>query len=209
MASREGRGTALAITTSFARLRATDAGALRPALGEALFVSSTPDVEPIVPWAMVADMAQRDELPRPAFSHRIIVTSRDIDPLGHANNVVYLQWVQDVAVAHSRSVGLDWDAYQKLGAIFVVRKHEIEYLSPALLGETLEIATWVSSTRGASSVRETLVARPDGAPTARACTTWVLCDLGSGRPRRVPPDVSRRFEAGSLPPDHGHGTPSP
>jgi acyl-CoA thioester hydrolase len=167
---------------------------------------------------MVAAMPQRDgppqqeaaggPPPRAAFSHRIIVTSRDIDPLGHANNVVYLQWVQDVAVAHSRAVGLDWDAYQKLGAIFVVRKHEIEYLSFALEGETLQVETWVSLTRGATSVRETRLCKPDGTASARASTTWVLYDLASGRPRRVPPEVSKRFDTQALPSDPSHGRPS-
>src|SRR5580765_5546109 len=36
------------------------------------------------------------------FSHSFRVQAADIDEQGHVNNVVYLRWIQDVAVAHWR-----------------------------------------------------------------------------------------------------------
>jgi acyl-CoA thioester hydrolase len=137
--------------------------------------------------------ATHDTAPTGAFSQRITVCAADVDPIGHANNVVYVQWVQDVAIAHSQHVGLDWQAYQSIGAIFVVRKHEIEYLSPALEGETLEATTWVGATRGAVSLRHTMFHRPGGTLGTRALTTWVLRDFRSGRPRRILPELIGRF----------------
>ncbi len=40
---------------------------------------------------------------RERFEIDIQVTPADIDRLGHVNNVVYLRWVQDAAVAHWRA----------------------------------------------------------------------------------------------------------
>ena len=34
------------------------------------------------------------------YEMEIEIKATDIDLLGHVNNVVYLRWVQDVAVAH-------------------------------------------------------------------------------------------------------------
>ena len=34
------------------------------------------------------------------FEIEMIVSEKDIDHLNHVNNVVYLQWVQDIATKH-------------------------------------------------------------------------------------------------------------
>ena len=136
---------------------------------------------------------------RKPFVQRITVQQGDIDLLGHANNVVYVKWVQDVAVEHSKAAGLDWEAYRAIGAIFVVRRHEIDYLLPALVGDEIELATWVESTRAATTLRRTLIRHADGRVFAKAATTWVLLDVTSGRPRRIPADLMARFHAGNAP----------
>src|SRR4051812_40246582 len=64
------------------------------------------------PMTLQARIPSDREAPGFAFRLELTVSARDIDRLGHANNVAYVQWIQDVAVAHSHSIGLDWDAYQ-------------------------------------------------------------------------------------------------
>ena len=135
-----------------------------------------------------------DSPPAHAYAHAFSVEPADIDELGHANNVVWIRWVNEAAIAHSRSVGLGPDAYFALGVLWVVRRHDIEYLVPALPGEALEAATWVASLRGATSLRKTVIRRKtDGALLARASTTWALVDLETGRPRRIPKEIMARY----------------
>ena len=67
----------------------------------------------------IARMAERFAMP-------ITPVPDDIDELGHVSNLVYLRWVGDVAMAHSRSAGWDYARYRELGAIFMVRRHEID-----------------------------------------------------------------------------------
>src|SRR5688572_12347602 len=75
------------------------------------------------------------EPPANAFSHRFVVSAADIDDLGHAGNVRWVQWVQDAASAHSIAVGLGLPEYQAFGLLWVVRRHDIEYLGAAFEGD--------------------------------------------------------------------------
>lgn len=132
--------------------------------------------------------------PANAFTHSFVVPDSDIDDLGHAGNVAWVRWVQDAATAHSTSIGLDLSGLRQLALLFVVRRHDIEYLSPAFVGETIDALTWIESVRGATSVRRTLFRRPsDGALLARAATTWVLVSIPTGRPTRIPAELGVRY----------------
>lgn len=129
------------------------------------------------------------------FALPLEVEEGDIDMLGHASNIAYLRWVQDVAVAHSAAVGLGMEGYSQLGAVFVVRRHEIDYLRPVVRGEKLELRTWIDSASAAKCKRATEIVRP-GTPevvVARAMTTWGFVELTSGRPTRIPDTVRIAF----------------
>ncbi|HVZ32988.1 MAG TPA: thioesterase family protein [Polyangiaceae bacterium] len=119
----------------------------------------------------------------------------DIDELGHANNVVWLRWVNEAARAHSDAVGFGPAGLRRLGVLWVVRRHEIDYLAPAHEAEELEAITWAHTLSAASSLRRTLFKRA-GSVLARAETTWVLIDPGSGKPRRVPREILAAYGFG-------------
>ena len=124
----------------------------------------------------------------------LIAQPSDIDDLGHVSNLVYVRWVLEAALAHSAALGWDNAAYRALGAIFVVRRHEIDYLQQVLEGEQVTVTTWVESWKQVSTVRRTSLRRArDGAEVCRAATTWAFIDLASGRPRRIPDDLRALF----------------
>jgi acyl-CoA thioester hydrolase len=128
-----------------------------------------------------------------AFTLKLRALPQDIDELGHVSNLVYLRWVQDVAVAASAHRGFDFAAYQRMGMFFVVRKHELEYLAQVREGEAVDATTWIASWRGPSAERRTLLTRADGKAVARAVTHWVLIGAEDGRPKRIPEALSRAF----------------
>ena len=140
----------------------------------------------------------KEALPRAAaFSHRYVVTEADLDALGHANNTSYVKWVQDVAVAHSNAQGLALADYQSLGAVFVIRRHTIDYLRPAMKGDELEVTTWIASAAAASCERATEIRRvSDSELLATALTLWAFIDTTTGRPRRITDEVRARFGYG-------------
>ncbi|WP_345235753.1 thioesterase family protein [Hymenobacter saemangeumensis] len=121
------------------------------------------------------------------YSHEFQVPVAAIDALGHANNVEYLRWVQDVAGAHWLAI---CPPEQRGRYVWVVREHRIRYRQPSFAGESLRATTWVGETSGATSVRHTRIVRvADEALLCEAETTWVLLDPGSGRPVRVEAEV--------------------
>ena len=128
-------------------------------------------------------------VPARAFLHTFVVEASDIDQLGHANNVAYVRWVQDVAAAHWHSL------YPLAGQppqVWVVQEHQIRYLRSAYAGDELRALTWVADVKGASSKRLTRIER-GGELLCAAETQWVLLDAASGRPVRVPGEVARRL----------------
>lgn len=111
-----------------------------------------------------------------------------IDLMQHVNNVHYLQWLEDVAWDHSINLGLRPDDYTRLGTGVVVRRHELDYLAPALLGDRVLCATWITALDRLSLRRRfQFVRERDGTTLLRAATHYVCVDIASGKVRRMPP----------------------
>jgi acyl-CoA thioester hydrolase len=128
---------------------------------------------------------------RPVFEHRITAKAEHIDELGHVNNAVWVQWIQEVALAHWYSVA---DPAHQDDYIWVVVRHEIDYLRAVVEGETVTGRTWVGeAAKGARFDREMEFVGDDGKVRVRARTTWAIIDKKAGRPIRVPPEVMAPF----------------
>ena len=117
-----------------------------------------------------------------------------IDELGHVNNAVWVQWIQQVAVAH-------WDAVagaaHKDAYYWVVVRHEIDYLRAAYVGDRVVARTWVGDApKGARFDRFVEFTGADGKICVRSKTDWAIIDKALGRPIRVPPEVIAPFVAG-------------
>jgi acyl-CoA thioester hydrolase len=116
-----------------------------------------------------------------------------IDELGHVNNAVWVQWIQQVAVAHWDAVA---DPAHKDAYYWVVVRHEIDYLRAAYPGDRIIARTWVGDApKGARFDRHVEFTGPDGKPCVRAKTDWAIIDKAAGRPIRVPTAVVAPFLA--------------
>lgn len=130
---------------------------------------------------------------RPVFTHAVTARPEHIDELGHVNNAVWVQWIQEVALAHWYSVA---DPAHQDDYIWVVVRHEIDYLRAAFDGETLTGRTWVGEApKGARFERHMEFVGEDGKVRVRATTVWAIIDKAAGRPIRVPPEVVAPFMA--------------
>ena len=102
-----------------------------------------------------------------------------------------MQWIQDVALAHWYGVA---DAAHQLAYVWVVVRHEIDYLRAVVEGETVIGRTWVGEApKGARFERHMEFVGEDGKVRVRATTQWAIIDKASGRPLRVPADVIAPF----------------
>jgi acyl-CoA thioester hydrolase len=125
------------------------------------------------------------------FELSITPTPADIDELGHVNNAVWVRWLQDIAGAHwvARADLAHVEAY-----IWVVVRHEVDYLGNVRAGETVTARTWIPDPpRGARFDRHVEFTGPDGKVKVRAKTTWAIVDKATGRILRVPIEITRRF----------------
>jgi len=123
------------------------------------------------------------------FSHSISVQLDDIDEHDHVNNVTYLRWIQDVAVAHWQSAANA--ELQKQYTWFVVR-HEIDYRNRAFRGEELKAETWIGKATRIKCVRFTEIRRADEL-LVEARSTWCLLDSESRRPARLTGELRALF----------------
>lgn len=125
------------------------------------------------------------------FDLHLAVQPGDIDELGHVNNVVYLRWVQDTAVAHWQATAEPAD---QAALVWVVVRHEIDYLRPARPNDAIVARTWVGAIVGRDFERHTEIRRVrDRKLLARARTLWCPIDRATGKPTYPSPAVRARF----------------
>jgi acyl-CoA thioester hydrolase len=153
------------------------------------------------------------------FAHGVhnAVRHYEADANGHVNNAAYLHYLEQAAIEHSAAVGYPLGRYREMGTLFIVHRHEIDYLRPASPGDVLEVVTWAEEIRGPRAVRAYEVYRhgqaasdvsvtavpadgllpatqvPASEPLVRARTQWVYVDLESRRPLRVPAELIGAF----------------
>ena len=129
----------------------------------------------------------------PIYSYEFTIPEGALDQNGHVNNVQYVQWMQEAAVRHYESIG-GVPLTHALGATWVVRTHNIEYLRPAFAGDRIEMRTWVVDIRRVRSLRRYRFVRlSDGKLLVKGETDWVFVDARTGVPRVVPEEVISIF----------------
>lgn len=133
-------------------------------------------------------------IPARAFAVELIAEPQHIDELGHVNNAVWVDWMQNVATAHWRSLASaeEQDAY-----VWFVVRHEIDYQRALKVGERAMAHTWAAEgARGAKFDRHMIFVGDDGKTLVSSVTTWAMIDRASGRPMRVPQSMIEKFSGG-------------
>lgn len=124
------------------------------------------------------------------FSHSFRVPPDAIDEQGHVNNVSYVRWVQDVAVAHWFHAAT---AEQLAKYTWVMLRHEIDYKKQAFENEEITAATWVGGATKITCERFTEIHR--GADLlVKSKTIWCLLDRETTKPSRITSELKEIFE---------------
>jgi acyl-CoA thioester hydrolase len=119
------------------------------------------------------------------FELKIKVTSECIDDLNHVNNVVYIQWMDKVAFEHWTFLTQKDPLPQY---IWVVLKHEVDYLRQAVLGDIITVKTWVGETKGFKSER-LMEFYKNNQLLVKAKTVWGMLDAENYKPSRIRENV--------------------
>jgi acyl-CoA thioester hydrolase len=128
------------------------------------------------------------------FSHSFIVSAADIDEQGHVNNVAYVRWVQDAAVAHWLDATT---SEQQSKFIWIMLRHEIDYKKQAFENEKITATTWVGEWTAVTCERFVEITR--GADLlAKSRTVWCLLDRKTSKPTRISSELKELFNLGEV-----------
>jgi acyl-CoA thioester hydrolase len=141
--------------------------------------STDESIAPIDPWRYTA---------------RYAVRQYELDVLGHVNNAVYLNWVEQVAIDHVEALGYGREWSVAKGGAWVVREHRIVYHRPVVYGDVVLVTTLPQEIGGVRGRRRTELHREaDGLLLTEVETDWIWVRSTDGRPARVPADLLHVF----------------
>ena len=123
------------------------------------------------------------------FRHPIAIDPADIDHMGHVNNAAYLKWVQEAVIDYWSSVAPP-DAVGR--HLWVALKHEITYLKPTFLQDTVVAEVIAEKVEGARAMFTTVLRRGEEV-LSEIKSSWCCLDAVTHRPARLAREVVARF----------------
>jgi acyl-CoA thioester hydrolase len=123
------------------------------------------------------------------FRHPIAIDPADIDQMGHVNNATYLKWVQEAVVDYWQSVAPPEAVARHL---WVALKHEITYLRPTFLQDTVVAEVIAEKVEGARAIFTTVMRRGEEV-LSEIKSSWCCLDAATHRPARLARDVVGMF----------------
>jgi len=123
------------------------------------------------------------------FSHSFRVSAEDIDAQNHVNNVAYVRWIQEAAVAHWMSAT---NEETRARLTWIVTRHEIDYKKPAFENEEITATTWVGEPTRVSWERFTEIKRGEDL-LVKARSVWCLIDRQTLKPTRITAELKELF----------------
>jgi len=132
-----------------------------------------------------------------AYTEQRQVAWNDLDPVQHVNNAVYLAYIEDCTRRAADAQGYSPRWFSAEGLLLKPLRHQIEYRLPAVWGDGLSIATWVSAAGKDSFERCFILQRSsDGESIARAVSHYRWVEAASGLSSPLPVDFARSLSAG-------------
>lgn len=119
---------------------------------------------------------------------------------GKVSHGVFVQWFEEAAIQASTVAGYGLAEYDALGAVWIMRDIDAEFVGTVEYGDPVAVTTWVSDFKRVQSHREYEARNATtGALLARARTQWVFWDVVKMMPRRLDPQMLARFTANGKP----------
>ncbi len=120
-----------------------------------------------------------------SFQHSLTVEKQHIDALNHVNNVIYLQWVNDISEKHWSLLSND---HINSKYYWVCIRHEIDYLNQAILDDKITVYTWIGESKGVKSIRHVHIYK-DEILLVKVKSTWCLIDANTHKVTRIKQDI--------------------
>jgi acyl-CoA thioester hydrolase len=125
------------------------------------------------------------------FVHTERVRFRDLDPMGHLNNAVFLTYIESARLAFLQHLGA---APTLRDLSVIVARIEIDFRAPVEFGDEVEISVHASRFGGKSFDLDHEL-RVDGQIVAEAKTVLVAYDYGEGKAVELPDEWREKLAA--------------
>ena len=125
------------------------------------------------------------------FTHVEPVRFRDLDPMGHVNNAVFLTYIEQARVAVFAAAGA---ATELDDMNLIIARVEIDFKAPVRLGQEVEISVRASRF-GTKSFDFDYVLRVDGEVVAEAKSVQVAYDYDRRQTMPLPQEWRERLTA--------------
>lgn len=112
---------------------------------------------------------------KPVISQRQVEWG-DLDALEHVNNAIYVTYAEEAAAQDLATRGWTPVKLAESNLTVATRRVHIQYLSPAVWGETLTISTHPLSASDTGGTRYVGMARTDGSPVCECILDWELVE---------------------------------
>jgi acyl-CoA thioester hydrolase len=123
------------------------------------------------------------------FSHSFIVQKEHLDEQNHVNNVIYVQWIQDIAVAHWQNT-VSSEVLENF--TWFLLRHEIDYKQQGFEGEEITATTWVGKATKVTCERFTEVKRGETL-LVQAKSNWCMLDSKTKKPAKISEEIRQQF----------------
>jgi acyl-CoA thioester hydrolase len=135
-----------------------------------------------------------ERFPKIAAPQKAFVTQRqvewgDLDALEHVNNAMYVTYAEEAAALDFAARGWPPANLAENRLTVATRRVHIQYLSPAVWGETLQIATHPLTVSATGGSRYCGMTRTDGTSVCECILDWELLDRETGAARNLPDEL--------------------
>lgn len=120
----------------------------------------------------------------------------EIDGQGRVHNAQYLNYFERGRVEMLRDFGISYKAFENSGFMLVVKKVEVEFITPAEFDEDLELITTLHHSYGARIDHEYKLVRPLSSPLVDTLgpvvvtgRTSIACVDRTGKVKRLPREL--------------------
>lgn len=111
----------------------------------------------------------------------------DTDIGGVTHNTAYLRFIETGRTLFAVELGLDWKAMQEKSIFPVILRTEIDYHRPALVGDLLEVHSWLGKAAGVRFWCHFKIIRPSDNTHLVSCEqSLAFVKMPEGKPLRLP-----------------------
>lgn len=123
------------------------------------------------------------------YTKKFQISSFDLNPNASARITALANYLQEMATEHAESMGWGYHDMKRNNFAWVLSRFHVNILRQPGWNETITIDTWPRGIERLFAIRDFRIYDESGAGIADATTYWLIIDIATHRPVRLPESV--------------------